>query len=124
MVPVCHQHSQGLFIQGGVQMLICEVIVGFLIKQNFAAPGNDALLAAIIAFVCLYVAGFAWSWGPLGWLVPAEVQPLETRAAGTGCADATPHICGALVHRAHHHWCALQCTLTGIVWVCETEPRG
>lgn len=22
--------------------------------------------------------------GPLGWLVPAEVQPLETRAAGTG----------------------------------------
>jgi hypothetical protein len=30
------------------------------------------------------VAGFAWSWGPLGWLVPAEIQPLETRAAGTG----------------------------------------
>jgi hypothetical protein len=22
--------------------------------------------------------------GPLGWLVPSEIQPLETRAAGTG----------------------------------------
>ncbi|KAF8062934.1 hypothetical protein HT031_003773 [Scenedesmus sp. PABB004] len=29
------------------------------------------------------IAGFAWSWGPLGWLVPSEIQPLETRAAGT-----------------------------------------
>ena len=22
------------------------------------------------------------SWGPLGWLVPSEIQPLETRSAG------------------------------------------
>ncbi|KQJ89757.1 hypothetical protein BRADI_4g27560v3 [Brachypodium distachyon] len=28
------------------------------------------------------VAGFAWSWGPLGWLVPSEVMPLEVRPAG------------------------------------------
>jgi hypothetical protein len=30
----------------------------------------------------LYVAGFAWSWGPLGWLVPSEICPLEIRPAG------------------------------------------
>uniref|UniRef100_A0A383WEJ5 Major facilitator superfamily (MFS) profile domain-containing protein n=1 Tax=Tetradesmus obliquus TaxID=3088 RepID=A0A383WEJ5_TETOB len=75
---------RALFIEGGIQMLICEVVVGFLIKQNFETPGNDALASAIIALICLYVAGFAWSWGPLGWLVPSEIQPLETRAAGTG----------------------------------------
>ena len=28
------------------------------------------------------LAGFAWSWGPLGWLVPSEIQTLETRSAG------------------------------------------
>ncbi|KAJ4961743.1 hypothetical protein NE237_021653 [Protea cynaroides] len=25
---------------------------------------------------------FAWSWGPLGWLIPSETFPLETRTAG------------------------------------------
>lgn len=32
-------------------------------------------------FICIYVAGFAWSWGPLGWLVPSEIFPLEIRSA-------------------------------------------
>lgn len=37
--------------------------------------------------VCVCVAaGFAWSWGPLGWLVPSEIQTLETRAAGMSVA--------------------------------------
>jgi hypothetical protein len=75
---------QALLIQGGIQMLICEVAVGLLIKHNYESPGNDAVTTGIIVLICLYVAGFAWSWGPLGWLVPAEIQPLETRAAGTG----------------------------------------
>lgn len=58
-----------LFLVGGIQMIICEVVVGVLIKYNFQLPGNMALGDAIIAFCCIYVAGFAWSWGPLGWLV-------------------------------------------------------
>eukprot|EP00775_Hariotina_reticulata_P001911 gene1911-2244_t len=55
-----------LFIQGGVQMIICEVVVGVLVKYNFEGPGNSAIANAIIAFICLYVAAFAWScmkWG-------------------------------------------------------------
>ena len=32
--------------------------------------------------VCLFIAAFGWSWGPLGWLLPSEVQPLETRSTG------------------------------------------
>ncbi|KAF6258884.1 hexose transporter-like protein [Scenedesmus sp. NREL 46B-D3] len=75
---------RALFIQGGIQMLVCEVVAGLLIMRNLKASGNDALASGIIALLCLYVAGFAWSWGPLGWLVPTEIQPLETRAAGTG----------------------------------------
>ncbi|KAJ9145847.1 hypothetical protein P3X46_028179 [Hevea brasiliensis] len=35
----------------------------------------------VVAFICLFVAGFAWSWGPLGWLVPSEIFPLEIRSA-------------------------------------------
>jgi len=36
----------------------------------------------LVALICIYVAAFAWSWGPLGWLVPSEIFPLETRSAG------------------------------------------
>lgn len=36
----------------------------------------------ILFFICAFVAAFAWSWGPLGWLVPSEICPLEVRSAG------------------------------------------
>jgi MFS family permease len=32
--------------------------------------------------VCGFVSAFAWSWGPLGWLIPSEIFPLETRSSG------------------------------------------
>lgn len=40
----------------------------------------------VVVLVCVYVCAFAWSWGPLGWLIPSETFPLETRAAGFACA--------------------------------------
>lgn len=74
-----------LFIQGGIQMILCEVAVGILLKYDFEIDASKMLFSGpTVALICLYVAGFAWSWGPLGWLVPSEIQPLETRAAGTG----------------------------------------
>eukprot|EP00798_Chlamydomonas_sp_ICE-L_P024848 gene24848-10505_t len=61
-----------LFIAGGLQF-------------NFEADSSSTAMAtAIVAFICLFVAGFAWSWGPLGWLVPSEISPMEIRAACTG----------------------------------------
>ncbi|XBI68332.1 hypothetical protein VPH35_047547 [Triticum aestivum] len=38
--------------------------------------------AAVVLFICVYVAGFVWSWGALGWLVRSEIFPLEVRSAG------------------------------------------
>nr|POF27292.1 sugar carrier protein c [Quercus suber] len=35
----------------------------------------------VVFFICAYVAAFARSWGPLGWLVPSEIFPLEIRSA-------------------------------------------
>ncbi|OAY69948.1 sugar carrier protein C-like [Ananas comosus] len=77
-----------LFLQGGAQMLICQVIVGTLIAKKFGLSGeaeeglSRGYAAVVVLFICLYVAGFAWSWGPLGWLVPSEIFPLEIRSAG------------------------------------------
>ncbi|XP_062187177.1 sugar transport protein MST3-like [Phragmites australis] len=75
-----------LFLQGGMQMIICQVVVGTLIAIKFGTSGIGEMpkgyAAAVVVFICAYVAGFAWSWGPLGWLVPSEIFPLEIRPAG------------------------------------------
>ena len=49
--------------------------------------GNDKQLSKefsiiVVVVICLFVAAFGWSWGPLGWTVPSEIFPLETRSAG------------------------------------------
>ena len=36
----------------------------------------------VVIFICLYVSAFAWSWGPLSWLIPSEILTFDTRSAG------------------------------------------
>ncbi|KAG6494863.1 hypothetical protein ZIOFF_042645 [Zingiber officinale] len=66
---------------------IATIVVGTLIALKFGVSGEAAELSKgyasfIVLFICVYVAAFAWSWGPLGWLVPSEIFPLEIRSAG------------------------------------------
>ncbi|MED6222864.1 hypothetical protein PIB30_068512 [Stylosanthes scabra] len=35
----------------------------------------------LLVLICIYIAWFGWSWGPLGWLVPSEIFSLEIRSA-------------------------------------------
>ncbi|KAL6643346.1 hypothetical protein ACP70R_019011 [Stipagrostis hirtigluma subsp. patula] len=77
---------RALFLEGGAQMLAGQVAVGALLGAKLGWSGVAAIppgyAAAVVVVMCAYVAGFAWSWGPLGWLVPSEVMPLEVRPAG------------------------------------------
>ncbi|KAK4399043.1 Sugar carrier protein C [Sesamum angolense] len=75
-----------LFLEGGIQMLICQIAVAVCVALKFGVDGNPGEIPkwyaiVVVAFICVYVAGFAWSWGPLGWLVPSEIFPLEIRSA-------------------------------------------
>ncbi|GLU14849.1 hypothetical protein SLE2022_313920 [Rubroshorea leprosula] len=75
-----------LFLEGGTQMLICQAVVAASIGSKFGNDGNlgdlpKGYAMVVVLFICIYVAGFAWSWGPLGWLVPSEIFPLEIRSA-------------------------------------------
>ncbi|KAI3420619.1 MFS domain-containing protein, partial [Psidium guajava] len=73
-----------LFMIGGVQMLAAQVMVGGIMAAKLGDHGEirKAYAYLLIVFVCVYVAGFCWSWGPLGWLIPSEIFPLEIRSAG------------------------------------------
>ncbi|OWM90663.1 sugar transport protein MST6-like [Punica granatum] len=73
-----------LFLEGGIQMLICQVAVGVVLGLKFGDSGSlsKGFADFVLILICFYVGAFAWSWGPLGWLVPSEICPLEIRSAG------------------------------------------
>ncbi|CAN6463401.1 unnamed protein product [Victoria cruziana] len=77
---------RALLLEGGVQMFISQVAVAILLGIKFGVSGTGSMSSAdadlLLFFICAFVAAFAWSWGPLGWLVPSEIFPLEIRSAG------------------------------------------
>ncbi|KAI9080523.1 hypothetical protein K1719_037489 [Acacia pycnantha] len=76
-----------LFLEGGIQMLVCQIAVGIMIAVKFGVNGQGSFSKGeadlLLFLICAYVAAFAWSWGPLGWLVPsllAHALSLEVRS--------------------------------------------
>ncbi|KAG6781015.1 hypothetical protein POTOM_013895 [Populus tomentosa] len=75
-----------LFLYGGLQMLVSQIVITIAIAMKFGSSGNPGVISngyayTVVVFICVYVAAFAWSWGPLVWLVPSEIFPLEVRSA-------------------------------------------
>jgi len=53
------------------------------------SKGNAIL---VLVLLCLYTAGFGWSWGPLTWLIPSEIFPVKIRTTGQSIAVAVQFI--------------------------------
>ncbi|XP_078167246.1 sugar transport protein MST4-like [Carex rostrata] len=77
-----------LLLEGCLQMFLSMAAIGAVLMTNTGQ--NQALdpdsAKGVVIFTALFVTGFAWSWGPLGWLIPSEIFPLETRTAGYAVA--------------------------------------
>ncbi|BBM99169.1 MFS transporter, SP family, sugar:H+ symporter [Marchantia polymorpha subsp. ruderalis] len=80
-----------LLLQAGVQMFIAMLAIGIILgvqlKDTGGLPNGSAIV--VVVLICVFVSGFAWSWGPLGWLIPSETFPLETRSAGQSITVST-----------------------------------
>ncbi|KAI5603505.1 hypothetical protein POPTR_001G248900v4 [Populus trichocarpa] len=91
-----------LLIEACLQMLAAQSIMGRILAVHLKSanimPKGSAKLVVIL--VCVFVSGFAWSWGPLGWLIPSEIFPLETRSAGFFFAVGMNMFCTFLVAQA------------------------
>lgn len=83
-------------------MAICMMLVGVIMatcghpryddsthKVNFDFRENLPAGKAVIAFLYLYVACFFTSWGPPGWMVPAEIFDMATRARASSLSSFT-----------------------------------
>ncbi|KAG8745651.1 hypothetical protein FRC10_007348 [Ceratobasidium sp. 414] len=76
-----------LLLIGAAGMLICEylvAIIGVTISVN-----NQAGQKVLIAFVCIYIAFFAATWGPIAWVVTGEIFPLAIRAKAMSLSTAS-----------------------------------
>ncbi|KAI9094513.1 hypothetical protein K1719_026633 [Acacia pycnantha] len=78
-----------LFLEGGIHMLACQIAVAVLLALSGSTqhlPKGSAI--SVLVLLCLYAAGFGWSWGPLSWLVPSEIFPMKIRSTGQSISVA------------------------------------
>lgn len=74
-----------LLLEAGVQMFISQVVIAIILGikvKDHSESLSHGWAIFVVVLVCTFVSAFAWSWGPLGWLIPSETFPLETRSAG------------------------------------------
>ncbi|GAB4861212.1 hypothetical protein Ancab_036370 [Ancistrocladus abbreviatus] len=81
-----------LFLQGGSIMFVCQVAMGVIIAVTVGESGTGHIHKSagvlILIFMCLFAAGFGWSWGPLVWVIPSEIFPLKIRPTGQSISVA------------------------------------
>ncbi|XP_028771615.1 sugar transport protein 13 [Neltuma alba] len=74
-----------LLLEAGVQMFLSQLVIAVILAINARDRPTDlskGLAIFVVVMVCTFVSSFAWSWGPLGWVIPAETFPLGARSAG------------------------------------------
>ncbi|KAH9815799.1 general substrate transporter [Melampsora americana] len=77
---------RGLLLMGAVTMFVCELLIAIL---GIVLPSTDLSgQYALIALVCIFIGGFAATWGPLVWVVTSEIFPLAIRAKAMSLSTA------------------------------------
>lgn len=81
---------------GAIGMCISQLIVAVCGTVSTGQLDNGEIFVkslagqrAAVSFVCIYIAFFASTWGPLAWVVTGEIFPLKTRAKSLSMTTAT-----------------------------------
>lgn len=127
-------------IAGALWMFMCFMVFASL--GHFALDQSDGANTptvgyVMIVFACLFIAGFAMTWGPIVWALVGEIYPSRYRAKCMALATAsnwvwnflisffTPYITGAIDYRYGYVFAA--CCFMGAVvvyfFVCESQNR-
>jgi MFS transporter, SP family, xylose:H+ symportor len=90
IVTVDRLGRKPLLIIGGLVMGVAMITLGFQFQAN--AAGTGAMLSALT-----YIAGFALSWGPVTWVMLAEMFPNSVKSKAMAIAVAAQWIANLFV---------------------------
>jgi len=87
---------RSLLLIGAAGMCVSQLIVAIcgVLGTDQDSHGNTIVVSytlqkVSIAFICIFIAFFASTWGPLAWIVCGELFPLKFRARGLSITTAT-----------------------------------
>ena len=76
-----------LLLVGAVGMCACQLLVAIVGVK--VSTENTAAQKVLVAFVCVYIAFFAFTWGPVSWVITGEIFPLNIRAKAMSLSVAS-----------------------------------
>eukprot|EP01084_Bolivina_argentea_P200020 342108_1 len=89
---------RNLMIYGAGFMVFFSYCIVLLVSPSIY--GDSIGFALIFLFFnALYVAAFEFSWGPIGWIIPSEIFPLELRGKAVSLSTVCNWSCNFLVGR-------------------------
>ncbi|KAK6071626.1 High-affinity fructose transporter ght6-like protein 1 [Seiridium cupressi] len=134
-----HYGRRKSLISGSIWMFICFMIfasVGHFLLDLDTPTNTPTAGIVLIVFACLFILGYATTWGPMVWTLIAEIYPSRYRAKAMALATAsnwiwnfliaffTPFITSAIDFRYGYVFAA--CNLVGgaLVYFFVLEGQG
>lgn len=82
------------FIVGSIVMLICMTIYASIGSVGFTSGVGGITM---IVFTCIYIVGFACTWGPVAFVTVSELYSTKTKAVSIGIATSFNWIANFLI---------------------------
>ncbi|RDA83252.1 hypothetical protein CP532_4504 [Ophiocordyceps camponoti-leonardi (nom. inval.)] len=126
-------------ILGAIWMFICLLIFASVghFKLNLDDPqSTKGAGIVLIVFACLFIVGFATTWGPMVWAIQAELFPSRFRAKGMAMSTAsnwiwnfcigffTPFIFDAIGFEYGYVFAACNFVAALLVFFCVIEGKN
>ncbi|ETN43139.1 uncharacterized protein HMPREF1541_02297 [Cyphellophora europaea CBS 101466] len=134
-----HYGRRKSLIAGSIWMFVCFMIfasVGHFSLDQEDPSRTKSASTALIVFACLFILGFATTWGPMVWAIIGELYPSRYRAKGMALATAsnwlwnfliaffTPFITKAIDFRYGYVFAACNFVAALIVYFFVMEGQG
>lgn len=87
-----HYGRRRSLITGSIWMTVCFLVfasVGHFALDVETPANTPAAGIALIVMACLFILGYATTWGPMVWTIIAEIYPSKYRAKGMALATAS-----------------------------------
>ena len=115
-----HFGRRRLLLVGAVGMTVCEFIIAII--GSTTSQSNQSAQSALVAFVCFYIAFFASTWGPIGWVVTGEIFPLKIRAKGVSLSAASNWLWNWAIAYSSKYLCFLRRVFAPIYFFYSAAP--